>query len=107
MNLDIVEFTDGLDLGVSATAVCKAGNVLSCQLGKLEYIPDFGVDFRYFLESPFQFQNAAFKSYLIERLTHHQINVSDVIDTIETLFEKFTFFVDNEKGVTENSGFIR
>lgn len=101
---DIIESNDGEDLNIMDSIVAKSGNVLSVQLGDLEYAPDFGVDMRFFLTSEFQFQNASFKSYLVQRLTEHQVNVSDVIDTIETLFEKFTHYVgDNAQS---NEGLI-
>jgi hypothetical protein len=96
MNLDIVSVEDGQDLGTAVTAVSKAGNVLSVQQGNLEYAPLFGVDLRYFLESPFVFQNESFKSYLVERLTYHQINVTEVLETLETLYASYVYFVDNQ-----------
>jgi hypothetical protein len=96
--IDIISAEDGLDLGVSDSIVPKAGNVLSVQLGTLEYAPDFGVDLRYFLTSDLQYQNESFKSYLIQRLTESQVNVSSVLESFETLFENLTFYVgDNNK----------
>lgn len=104
MNLDIVEIANGKDLGIAKTDVTKAANVLSIQLGSLQYASDFGVDFRYFLTENFQFQNESFKAYLVDRLTIHQINVSNVIDTLEALFLKFTIFVGDE--ANDVKGFI-
>ncbi len=91
--LDIIEVADGKDLGVADSIVPKAANLLSVQLGALEYAPNFGVDLRYFLENPVRFQNESFKAYLIQRLTENQISVSEVLETLEALFEKYTFFV--------------
>ena len=95
MNLDIVEFPEGLDLAVAKTVVAKAGNVLAVQLGSLEFAPTFGVDIRFFLENPVQFQNESFKSYLIERLTQHQIAVTETREVLEALDTRLTFFVDD------------
>ena len=103
--LDIVEIQDGKDLGVADTAVTKAANVLSIQLGSLEYAPDFGVDLRFFLTSNLQFQNDSFKAYLVDRLTHSQVNVSDVRETLEALFSRYTFFVGDAS--ESMRGFIR
>jgi hypothetical protein len=94
---DIIEIKMGEDLKVFDSIVSKAGNVLSVQLGALEYAPDFGVDLRFFLESDFKFQNESFKSYLVQRLTEHQINVAQIRETVGAFFHKYTYFVgDND-----------
>lgn len=90
---DIIEIKQGQDLIVFDSIVAKAGNVLSIQLGDLEYAPDFGVDFKFFLESDFKFQNESFKAYLVQRLAENQINVSQVIQTVDLLFQKYTYSV--------------
>lgn len=102
--LDIVELNDGEDLKVVDSIVSKAGNVLSVQLGALEYAQDFGVDTRYFLESDFQIENSSFKSYCVQRLIEHQVNVSAVTELLDTLFEKYTFHVNASE---DAKGFIR
>lgn len=99
--LDISQIEDGKDLGFSDTVTIKAANVLSVQLGKLEYAQTFGVDFRFFLSSDFQFQNESFKAYLIERLTQHQINVAEVIEVLEALSAKYTYKVGDPNRNTE------
>jgi hypothetical protein len=99
---DIIEVpSDGRDLRVQNSVVPKAANVLSVQLGSLEYAQDFGVDLRYFLQSNLKFQNESFKAYLVTRLTQHQINVVEVLKTLQTFYEQFTFSVtdaDNNSG---------
>lgn len=102
--LDIVQIEDGKDLGFQDTATVKAANVLGVQLGSLEYAPTFGADFRFFLQSDFQFQNESFKSYLIERLTQHQINVGEVTEVLESLFARYVFKVGDAQQRAE--GFI-
>ncbi len=99
--IDIVEIKNGFDLQLADSVVSKAGNVVSVQLGDLEYAPSFGVDLKYFIESNFQIQNSSFKSYLIERLTQHQINVAQCASQVERLFEKLTFFVDDANKTQE------
>ncbi len=93
---DIITIEDGLDLGLSLSNVPRAANVLSVQLGELEYANSFGIDKRYFLETPVLFQNESFKMYLVQRLTEHGINVSEVAESIYTLFSKLTFFLPQE-----------
>jgi isopropylmalate/homocitrate/citramalate synthase len=102
--LDIVEIINGNDMNVMDSMVSKAANVLSIQIGDLEYAKDFGVDFRFFLESDFQFQNESFKAYLVQRLTESQVNVATVIDTVESLFTKYTYYVGDVR--PQNGGLI-
>jgi hypothetical protein len=102
--MDIVEASDGEDLTLFDSVVSKAGNVLSVQLGDLEYAQDFGVDLTYFLTSDFQFQNESFKAYLVQRLTESQVNVSEILDEFETLFRQYTFYVGEIK--TNSGGLI-
>lgn len=105
--IDIVSIEDGEDLTVVDTAVSKAGNVLAVQLGSLEYAPTFGVDLRYFLQSGFKIQNESFKAYLVDRLVKHQINVSTVLETVETFSRKFTFKVGDANQIEGEQGLIR
>ncbi len=90
---DITRIQDGEDLEVVDTIAPKAANVLSIQLGALEYRPTFGVDLAFFLESPLEFQNESFKAYLIQRLTEESVNVSACIDTVNALFSTLSFKV--------------
>ncbi len=87
---DIISF-NGRDLGVQQTEAPRAGNILATQIGSLEYAPYMGVDIKYFLESEFRIQNESFRAYLVQRLLEQQINVVDVIDTIETVYHNYGF----------------
>jgi hypothetical protein len=102
---DITEVSNG-DLVLTDTVLMKATNLLSTQLASLEYAPDFGVDFRFFIESNLQFQNESFKAYLVERLTQNQINVSDVLERMEALYQQFTFHVDDSAN-SDAKGFVK
>lgn len=102
--LDIVSVPTGEDLELFVTEVSKAGNVLSVQLQSLEYAPEFGVDLRYFLTSDFRFPNDALKAHFIQRLTESQITVTNVLETLNSLFEKLTFSVGDTDG--DIGGFI-
>lgn len=79
------------DLNIFDSQVAKATNVLSIQIGRLEYLPEFGIDLEFFLEEDFRFQNESFKSYLIERLANNSINVSSLTETLENLFSEYNF----------------
>lgn len=79
------------DLGLFDTQTEKAKNILSVQLGSLTYLPDFGVDLKYFLSEDLVFQNESFKAYLIEVLAANGINVATVTDEVEDLFRQYTF----------------
>ncbi len=102
--IDIVELEDGEDMVVFDSIVSKAGNVLSIQLGDLEYSDEFGVDLEFFLTSEFQIQNASFQAYLVQRLTEHQVNVAKVLPTLETLMSNVEYYVGDVKDL--NGGLI-
>ncbi len=96
--IDIVSV--GSDIGVYDTQTARAGNILSVQFGALEYAQDLGIDLAFFLSDEFRFQNAAFKSYLIEVLANRGIDVSTVVETINTLYTRLTFNLTSEKTST-------
>ncbi len=100
--IDIVSANEGLDLGLFDTQTCKAANVLSVQIRDLEYAPQLGIDLKYFLSEDFRFQNASFKAYLVEVLANNRINVSSVMDQLNSLYSVYTFNLSAE----EKSGLI-
>lgn len=81
---DIVSI--GSDIGLYNTQTPRAANILSIQIGQLEYAPLMGIDLKYFLSEDFRFQNDSFKAYLIEVLANNSINVSSVVEAVESLF---------------------
>jgi phosphomannomutase len=95
--IDIVSNHDGEDMGVFDTQTSKAANILSVQLGALEYQPELGIDLKYFLSEDFRFQNESFKAYLIQVLASNGINVASVVDTVETFLTRFTFNITPEE----------
>ncbi len=105
--IDIVGIGEGPggDVRVFDAQTSKGANVLSVQLGHLEYQPDFGVDLDFFIQEDFQFQNDSFKSYLIQRLAESNVNVNQVLDEIDGLMKRLTFVVGDADKLT--GGFIR
>lgn len=101
--IDIVSATDGLDIGLYDTQTEKAANILSVQLGALEYAQNLGIDLRYFLEEGFRIQNESFQSYIVQVLANNGINVASVIPTIQALAE--TYFINLSPEET-SSGFV-
>ncbi len=90
--IDIVTPSEnGLDAGAINTQIYRAGNILSVQIGALEYAQEFGIDLAYFLSEDFVFQNESFKSYLIQILANYSINVESVLTVIESLYSDLTF----------------
>lgn len=87
--IDIVSVNE--DLGLFDTQITRAQNILSVQVGSLEYEPDLGIDLKYFLSEDFIFQNESFRSYLIQVLANYAINVASVVETVDALSEKYTF----------------
>lgn len=104
MNLDFISANDGEDLKVSPNQMSKAANILGIQLGSLEYAPLVGIDLAYFLQDDLQFQNASFKSYLVQVLAQNGINVSRVTEQVNALYNTLTIAVGDKGGGKE--GFI-
>lgn len=102
--IDIIS-ADENGLGILDTQAARAANILSVQLGALEYAPELGIDLKYFLTEDFRFQNASFKSYLIQVLTNQGINVSEVAEVIDNLFTTMTFNLSPQE--TEGSFIAR
>jgi hypothetical protein len=100
--IDIVSV--GGDIGLADTDVGKASNILSTQLGDLEYLPDFGIDLEFFLDERFQFQNDSFNAYLIETLSNQGINVTEVTSEIRSLYQRLTLKVT---GMQNDSSLVR
>lgn len=88
--IDIVEFTSK-GMGVAETQTQRAANILSVQLGALEYAKDMGIDLRYFLDENIKFQNDSFKAYLIQTLASWGINVASVTETLQALSTDYDF----------------
>lgn len=101
MLLDITDI--GATLQVQPTEAPRAANVLSTQLGSLEYAPNLGIDMRYFLESEFRIQTSSFKAYCVQRLLEHSINVVNVHETAQAVLRKFQFDIGSSE---QNEGFI-
>ena len=91
--IDALTPMTGMDLPLANNVAPKAGNVVSTQLGSLDFAPDFGVDLVYFITDEFEFQAASFKAYLVQRLTQHKINVAQVVSILEGFTQKNTFTV--------------
>jgi putative flippase GtrA len=98
--IDITSANDGVDLGIYDTQAPKAGNILSVQLGSLEYAQELGIDLDFFLSDQFSFQNESFKSYLISTLANAGISVASLIDTVFPLYEKYVFNISPEDAST-------
>jgi hypothetical protein len=104
--MDIIQIQSGSDLKLADTAVPKAVNIASVQLGSLTYAPTFGVDLDYFLNSDFIFQNSSFKAYIVQRLAEFNVNVSDVIQSINPLYETYLYKVQDNDPQIEKGALI-
>lgn len=85
--IDIVGFSTNPDIGMQVfdTQTQRAANILSVQLGALEYAQDLGIDLRYFLTENIKFQDESFKGYLVQVLAARGINVSSIETVIKAL----------------------
>ncbi len=98
MLLDFSTIVDGNDLTVTPSEAPRAASVMQTQLGSLEYAPTFGVDMAYFLGSELRIQTESYKSYCVQRLLQHQINVVNVLTQLETFFETSTYYIGSSEG---------
>ena len=87
----------GTDIRIYDSLVPRATNILSVQLGALEYAPEIGIDLKYFLSPDFEFQNESFKSYLVEVLARNGINVASVNELIDNLFVSLQFGISPQE----------
>lgn len=88
------------DLNVANSQVPRAGNALMVQIGSLEYLPDWGIDLAYFLDENVKFQNAAFLTYLVQRLAELSINVAAAAETLNRLFATLDIQISPEETST-------
>jgi len=97
----VIDIADvGTDLVMIDTQTNRAANILSVQIGALEYAPTLGIDLRYFLTESITFQNASFQAYLIEVLANNGINVASVQNVIHALFEEYKINLVPEENST-------
>lgn len=97
--IDIVGF-DSTGMSVYDTQTERAANILSVQLGSLEYWPEGGIDLRYFLTEPVAFQDASFRAYLIQILAGWGINVLSLNITAEDLFSNYIINLSPQENST-------
>jgi len=89
--IDIIGFTPEGGMQIYDTQTERAANILSVQLDSLEYLPGFGIDLKYFLTAPIQFQNDGFKGYLIQTLASRGINVASMTTVLNALSTDYNF----------------
>ena len=84
------------------TETTRAANILSVQVGALEYAPTLGVDLSYFLSNDLVFQNESFKAYLVQVLAIWGINVAGIAEALDGLSATYTINIspqDNSSGL--------
>lgn len=97
--IDIVDFTPkGMEIYDTQTQ--RAANILSVQLGSLEYAQDLGIDLRYFLVENIKFQNDSFKAYLVQTLASRGINVASLIEVLRPLSVDYDFNLSQQDNST-------
>jgi len=96
--IDIVAPSEeGLDQGVVFTDTTRAANLLSVQLNSLNFAPELGIDFDYFLREDLEIQNESFRGYLVEVLSERGISVISIITEVESLYQKFTMNIKDQE----------
>lgn len=97
--IDIVEF-NSKGMQVFDTQTQKAANILSVQLGALEYAQDLGIDLKYFLTESIQFQDESFKAYLVQSLASRGINVASIKEVVAALDTNYNINLSPEENST-------
>ena len=97
--IDIVGF-NSKGMQIFDTQTEKAANILSVQLGALEYAKDLGIDLRYFLTEKIQFQDDSFKGYLVQSLASRGINVSSITEVLKALQSDYNIKLSPEENST-------
>ena len=92
--------SDSSGMGIYNTETERAANILSVQLGALEYSQELGIDLKYFLQEDLRFQNESFKAYLIQVLATRGINVANLVEVIEGLSSDYIFTVSADESST-------
>lgn len=97
--MDIVGFTsEGMQTFDTQTE--RAANILSVQLGALEYAQDLGIDLRYFLTETIKFQDDSFKAYIVQALASRGINVASMIEVLNNLDSDYNINLSPEENTT-------
>lgn len=92
----------GTDIRLFDSQVPRATNILSVQLGALEYAKDLGIDLKYFLTEDLEIQNESFNSYLVEVLARNGINVASMTEVVNNLSQELRIAIspdDNGTGL--------
>lgn len=97
--IDIVDFTP-TGMATYDTQTARAANILSIQLGALEYWPEGGIDLRYFLTESIRFQDASLRAYLIQILASWGINVASLATDLEELFSNYMINLSPQENTT-------
>ncbi len=97
--MDIIDFTEK-GMQTYNTQTHRAANVLSIQLGALEYLPDFGIDLNYFLTETTAFQDESFEAYLVQALASRGINVAAIETVLKALDVDYNIRLSPEENST-------
>lgn len=84
--IDVVVNQSG-DLDTFDTQTNRAANLLSVQLGSLEYEPTIGIDLNYFLDPAYKFMDSSFQSYIVQVLAASGINVATITADVQNLYQ--------------------
>lgn len=86
---DIILFDSGKgDSVITDTDLYKADNLLHIQEGDLLYIPEFGIDLKYFFNPDFKVENIVLINYLQQQIAKWYMNVIDMKSTLNDFIEK-------------------
>lgn len=92
------------DLDFLVSELPRAENLITTQLGDLQYQPDWGVDLAYFLDPDYTIQAEAFEAYLLQRIGFWGMNVLNFIAKQQKFIREMIFNFGEPK---ENNSLMR
>jgi phage baseplate assembly protein W len=82
---DIAFMEQGEDLDLRDSDAMKGANVVSTQLGRLHFLPDFGCDMEQFIFSPQEYSIQSYKAYCVQRLVESKVSLQGISEAITLL----------------------
>lgn len=84
------------DLVYIDTNLIKAKSVMEVQEGSLEYLPEFGVDYKYFIQSDIQYQKENLQGHIMDRLSLNLVPPDTISSMSDLLSEKLLIGIKNK-----------
>jgi hypothetical protein len=82
---DIAFLNQGEDITLRDSDAMKGANVISTQLGRLHFLPLFGVNMEQFIFSTQEYTLNTYKAYCVQRLVESKVSVKGISEALTTI----------------------